>query len=331
MNLSDCILGCLTGLAVGDALGMPTEMLTREQIRAEFGWVDGLKSAPPWHPHHLLTPGRITDDTGQMLSVAHAYGEDGKLSAVKVAEKLLAWADQEKDILDLILGPSTRQALAELRNGGDPRQTGRHGKTNGAAYRAVAVGLVNAQHPERLIPQVVEACLPTHGTTVAISGAAAVAGAVAEACREHSTLESITDAAMEKAVEGRKYGNWVWSTPLEGRIKLALNLVRENPKPEEALRAIADYVGVDVLVPESVAAVFGIISLAKGDPMQAAIYGANIGGDTDTIAALAGAICGAWQGITSMNPGMVAEIEKVSKIDLKAEAEHLAKLVEGNR
>ena len=331
MNLSDRILGCLTGLAVGDALGMPTEMLTQEQIREEFGWVEGLRSAPSWHPHHLLAPGRITDDTGQMLSVAQAFDENGNLFAEKVAEKLLDWTDQEKDILDFILGPSTQRALTELRKGGDPRQTGQQGKTNGATYRAVSVGLVNVHHPERLMPQVVEVCLPTHGTTVAISGAAAIATAIAEACQDHSTLESIISAAMVNAVEGRKYGTWVWSTPLETRIKLAVDLAQENPEPVAALKRIAELVGVDMLVPESVAAVFGIITLAKGDPMKAVIYGANIGGDTDTIAALAGAICGAWMGNASIDPAMVSEIEKVSKINLKAEAEHLEKLAKASR
>jgi ADP-ribosylglycohydrolase len=331
MNLSERILGCLTGLAVGDALGMPTEMLTQEQIRAEFGWVDTLKSAPTWHPHHPLRPGRVTDDTGQALSVAHAYSAEGNISAEAVAEKLLEWADQEKDILDLVVGPSTRQALTELRKGGDPRHTGQYGKTNGAAYRAVAVGLVNVHHPERLMQQVVEVCLPTHGTTIAISGAAAIAAAIAEACQEQATLESILSAAMVNAVEGRKHGTWVWSTPLESRMKLAVDLARDNPEPDTAMKKIADYVGVDMLVPESVAAVFGIVTLAKGDPMKAVTYGANIGGDTDTIAALSGAICGAWKGSASIDPTIVSEIEKVSKIDLRAEAKRLEKLIKANQ
>ena len=36
MSLKDRIYGCLAGLALGDALGMPTEMLTPEEIKAEF-------------------------------------------------------------------------------------------------------------------------------------------------------------------------------------------------------------------------------------------------------------------------------------------------------
>ena len=120
----------------------------------------------------------------------------------------------------------------------------------------------------------------------------------------------------------------MWSTPLESRINLAVDLVKRNPEPEVALKNIADTVGVDMLVSESVAAVFGIIALANGDPMKAVIYGANIGGDTDTIAALAGAICGAWRGSATIDPAMVAQIEKVSRIDLKKEAKYLEKLAE---
>jgi ADP-ribosylglycohydrolase len=328
MNLSDRILGCLTGLAVGDALGMPTEMLTPEQIHTEYGWVDRLLPAPPWHPHHTLTPGRVTDDTGQALAILHAYDKDGGLTAQEVGQELLRWADREKDILDLVIGPSTRLALNELRAGVDVRKTGRNGKTNGAAYRAVIVGLVNAQHPERILPQIIEACLPTHGTTVAISGAQTMARATAEACREGATLQSILACAKEGAVEGRKQGVWAWSTPLEKRIELAERLVKENQPSEKALQAIHDYVGTDMLIPESVAAVFGIVALAGGNPWLAVQYGANIGGDTDTIAALAGAVCGAWKGNRAFDPTMISDIEKASKINLKEEASMVESIID---
>ncbi|TLN23460.1 ADP-ribosylglycohydrolase family protein, partial [bacterium] len=66
------IHGCLAGLALGDALGMPSEFLTPEQIRATFGRIDTLQAAPAWHPHHILRAGQVTDDTGQALAIAHA-------------------------------------------------------------------------------------------------------------------------------------------------------------------------------------------------------------------------------------------------------------------
>jgi ADP-ribosylglycohydrolase len=323
MRLKDRIYGCLAGLAVGDAMGMPTEMLTPEQIRSEFGWVDRPVRAPIWHPHKDFSAGQVTDDTGQALAVVHAMREDGTLTAATVATELLRWAEAAGETLPVILGPSTRKALERLKAGEDPRQSGREGTTNGAAYRAIPVGLVNFDRPDRLLQQVVEACLPTHGTCVAISGAAAVAWAVAEASSRQPSLESILAAAKHGAEEGRESGAWAWRTPLEKRIDLAARLVAENPEPEAALTALYDFVGVGMDTAESVAAAFGVICLAKGDPMLAVTYAANIGGDTDTIAALAGAVCGTWRGIDAIDQQMLVQVERVNHLDLHTEAESL--------
>jgi ADP-ribosylglycohydrolase len=328
MNLHDRILGCLAGLALGDSLGGPTEFLTPEQIRKEFGWVDRMVQAPEWHPHHKLQAGQITDDTGQALAVAHALQPDGLTTAEAVAQSLLDWADQAGEYLSAVLGPSTRLALERLRNGDSPRETGQKGTTNGAAYRAVIPGLVNFNRPEKILPQVVEVCLPTHGTMPAISGAAAVAFAIAQALTESPTLEKIIEAAETGAQSGREHGAWAWFTPLEKRIELAVRLVKENPRPRSALAALHDYVGVDMLVPESVASAFGVVALANGDPMKAIQYGANIGGDTDTIAAIAGAICGAWRGAESLDREMLSQIEQVNQLDLNAEAARLVNIIE---
>lgn len=328
MNLHERIFGCLAGLALGDSMGSPTEFLTRTQIKAEFGWVDHLVQAPAWHPHCRLQPGQITDDTGQTLAVAHALGKDGQTTAEEVSQSLLKWADNAGESLAVIIGPSTRKALERLKNGESARLTGQAGTTNGAAYRAVIAGLVNYVHPEGILPQVVEICLPTHGTTVAISGAAAVAFAVAQALSETPTLEEVLEAAKNGARVGREQGTWVWGTLLENRIDLALRLVVENRQPEAALSALADYVGTDMLVSESVACVFGLVAMADGDPMLAIQYGANLGGDTDTIAALAGAICGAWRGIVGIDRDMLAQIENINHIDLAAETDRLVSIIE---
>ncbi len=326
MSLFERMYGCLAGLALGDCLGMPTEFMNPAQIAEEFGWVERPVRAPAWHPHHELEPAQVTDDTGQALAIARAYREDGTLGAADVARELLAWADGAGNILPVIAGPSTQRALQRLRAGDDPRQTGKQGTTNGASYRAVIVGLATCHRPEALLGQVVEACLPTHGTGPAISGAAAVAFAVATAARDGATLADVFAAAQEGAVRGRELGAWAWTTPLEKRIALALRLAAEDPKPAVALGRLYDYVGVDMLVAESVASAFGIVALAQGDPMRAIEYGANIGGDTDTIAALAGAICGAWKGIAAIDAGMLAQVEAVNRLDLAATARRVERI-----
>ncbi|MDD5367928.1 MAG: ADP-ribosylglycohydrolase family protein [Anaerolineaceae bacterium] len=320
MRRIDCIYGCLAGLAIGDALGMPTEFLTPEQIAIELGWVDHFVTAPEWHPHRPMRAGQVTDDTGQTLAVMHAYSEDGQVNAAAVARELLRWADTAEDTYPLVVGPSTSLALEKLRRGENPRETGKGGKSNGAAYRAVAVGLLNETGSPRLMEQVIEVCLPTHGTSVAISGAAAVAYAISAALAQDASVQTILAAARQGAVAGRANGAWFWGTPLEKRIELAVELVKRRKDDHGALADLYSYVGTDMLVAESVATAFGLVALADGDPMKAVVFGANIGGDTDTIAAIAGAICGAFRGIEAIDRDLLAELERVNSINLAAEA-----------
>src|SRR5262245_452660 len=63
----DRAAGALYGLAIGDALGMPTESLPRSQIFTAYGsLVDGFHPAPDGHPLAAGLPaGTVTDDTEQ--------------------------------------------------------------------------------------------------------------------------------------------------------------------------------------------------------------------------------------------------------------------------
>lgn len=315
--------GCLAGLALGDALGMATEFLTPQQIEEHHGWVDGLVNAPSWHPHAALPRGRVTDDTEQALALAGVYVHDGVMSAEAVAQAILRWADEQGEHLELYLGPSTRRALAALRAGADPRESGRAGKTNGAAMRAAPIGIVHPGDFDGALRDVIEAALPTHGTRAAISAAAAVAWAVAEAMQADATVESVLERAMAGAVRGREHGAWVWTAPIERRIELARRLVREAADERAALRALYDYVGVDMTVAESIPTAFGLVELAEGDPMRAAIYAANIGGDTDTIGAIAGAVCGALRGIGAIDGDLLRQVEEVNHLGLEQVATDL--------
>ena len=315
--------GCLAGLALGDALGCPTEFLTPDQIVSEYGWVEGLVAAPSWHPHSALPIGRVTDDTEQALALAGVYLRDGCMTAEASAQALLEWADAQGEYLELYLGPSTRKALEALRGGADPRQSGGAGKTIGAAMRVPPVGIVRAGDLDGALADAVEASLPTHGTTLALSGAAAVACAVAVAMGEDADLQEVLEAGMEGAVRGRAFGTWAWTPPLEKRIELALRLVRQADSETAALRALYDYVGVDLTVAESIPTAFGLVALAEGEPMRAVRFAANVGGDTDTIGAIAGAICGALRGINAVDEVLLAEVERVNDLDLATVAQGL--------
>ena len=66
---TDRARGALYGLAIGDALGMPTQMLSRQQITQRWGpLLTGFEPAPPGHPIAAGLPaGSVTDDTEQAV------------------------------------------------------------------------------------------------------------------------------------------------------------------------------------------------------------------------------------------------------------------------
>ena len=64
-------MGALTGVAVGDALGMPAQTLDRAEIQARYGRITGFVAPFDDHPvSHGLRAGMVTDDTEQMLLLA---------------------------------------------------------------------------------------------------------------------------------------------------------------------------------------------------------------------------------------------------------------------
>jgi ADP-ribosylglycohydrolase len=315
--------GCLAGLALGDAMGMPVEFMTPGQIAEEYGRVTDLVTSPSWHPHASLRPGTVTDDTGQALAIARVYRERGVMTPEAAAQALLEWADSSVDDLELVMGPSTRRAIQALRAGVNPRESGQRGKTNGAAMRVAPVGVVHRGDRQAALVDAVQASLPTHGTTLAISGAGAVACAVAEAMRPATTLDDIVEAAVEGARCGRDQGAWVWTPQVDERIRFAVHLAREPRDEEVILQALFDLVGVDLLVSESIPTAFALVALAGGDPMKAIGYACNLGGDTDTIGAIAGAVCGAWRGVDTVDQAILARVERINHLDLAGVARDL--------
>ncbi len=75
--------GALAGLALGDALGMPTQAMSPEQIRAVYGRITGLVDGDASQPYAPgMSAGSTTDDTEQALLVAPSWYEAGALPRV---------------------------------------------------------------------------------------------------------------------------------------------------------------------------------------------------------------------------------------------------------
>ncbi len=295
----DRAAGALYGLAIGDALGMPTESLPRSQVVARYGplldWFRPGAADQPLAPG--LPAGTVTDDTEQALLLARLLIEGGgRIDAAEFAQQLLSWEESMRlrGWLSL-LGPSTKRALAALLAGADPAETGRSGTTNGAAMRITPVGVATpCADLVRLVDQVVRASLVTHNTGVALAGAAAVAAAVSAGVAGASVPEA-TDTAIAAASLAAGRGHWVAAADVAARIRWAAGLTTGRATAA-ALDTVYTLVGTSLASQESVPAAFAILAAAPDDPWLACRMAASAGGDTDTMAAMAGAVAGACHG-----------------------------------
>ena len=310
----------LAGVALGDALGMPTEFLTPETIAEWYGEVRGLVKAAPQHPHHDLPLGSVTDDTDQTWILAQMILEDGRIEPGKLALRLLEWSRTERVQHNRFVGPSTKRALEAIGKGVPWQEAGSHGITVGAAMRVAPLAVSFCA--ERLVTEVVGSCGPTHYTTVAISGAMAMAFALAASLREGATTSSVALAAEDGARRGRQYGSWSWTPPIDRRIEHALALV-EGRESLAALTMIYELIGVDYYPWELVPAAIALAHWARGEPMVAMLAAANLGGDTDTLASMAGAICGGLQGIHSFDQALLSTVQEVNGLRIEEMASGL--------
>jgi len=325
MNAAMCARGALYGLAIGDALGMPTQMLSSAQIRDRYGaLLAGFEPAPPGHPIAAGMPaGSVTDDTeqavllGRLLVKGHGTVDPGELAA--------ALADWERDMaargsLDL-LGPSTKRAVAAVLAGVPPEEAGATGATNGAAMRITPVGIAVAPGDlPTLVDHVVAASMVTHNTGIALAGAAAVAAAVSAGVSGASITEATALGVQAARIAARR-GHWVAGADVAARIEWATRLAAGRAETEAA-ELICTLVGTSLATQESVPAAFAVLAAVPADPWRAGLLAASLGGDCDTIAAIAGAMAGACHGVGVFPPGAIAAID-AHRLDLAALADDL--------
>ncbi|MFE9613980.1 ADP-ribosylglycohydrolase family protein [Streptomyces sp. NPDC006012] len=315
----DRALGAYYGLALGDALGMPTQVMSREEVVRVYGTLTGFEPARPDNPVSAGMPaGSVTDDTEQALIVGRLIDEGrGRIDPLRLAHELLDWEKEmkAKGSFDL-LGPSTKAALEAVARGVPIQEAGRQGTTNGAAMRVTPVGIAFAAEPlDAFLDHVVESCQVTHDTGIGIAGAAAVAAAVSTGVAGGSLDEAVT-AAVAAARAGARRGHWIAGADIASRLEWARGLVRDLPEAA-ALDRIVALVGTSVASQESVPAAFAVLAVADGDPWRAALLAANLGGDSDTIGAIAGAVAGSVTGLSGLPAEAVRTLRAVNSLDLE--------------
>ena len=289
--------GAILGLAIGDALGRPAEFFrTLQDIRERFG-LDGVTEfEADRHP-----PGTYTDDTQMSLCVARAliragHGPLDELMDV-MAREFVAWNRSPEN--NRAPGATCRAGCRNLENGVPWRTAGvAESKGCGSAMRSAPIGLFYHDDEERLIEVARASSLPTHGHPTALAAAVGTALLTAWALR-HEDPKAFP-ARLARAMDH-----------LEGGEETAA-LVRRVPKvlgdpPEKALRAGS--LGEAWVGEEAVASALYCFCRSPGDYRQTVTVASNTVGDSDSIACIAGAISGAYNGLQAIPHHWRDEVE----------------------
>jgi len=323
------ILGCLVGVAAGDAMGMPTSMMSPETIRKYFPeYVTDFQTAPEGHLlHQGLIAGQVTDDTQQTLLVADSIIANRRVNPEDIAHRLIKWGEENHAFDSMLVGPSTLRALSAIRSGKSVKESGPTGDTNGAPMRIASVGIFGKGELDKTVDAVEQACLATHNTNIAISGSSAIAMAIGCGISGEKDIDLIIEKALTAAEKGMQRGNIWYSASIIKRTQFALNIIANNSNKETKMRDLYDIVGGGVQISETVPLCLAVFKMANGNPVEAIGITTNLGGDCDTTSAIVGSICGAYSGISAFPEKWIEKLEEVNHVNFQFYAEKLSEVL----
>ena len=294
------MVGALLGLAVGDALGAPFEFRRREAIP------DPLPAFElPWGG---LPAGTWTDDTAMARNLwTSLIAHDGRFEPADVLSRHLAWlATGPPDV-----GNQTRLALREAERGTpEPARVvyERRGPEvsagNGSVMSCAPLGVVRAFEPGRLLDEAPALSRITHWDPRCATACLAVTLAAAALGRGEPAEEAVV-AAVETVAE-RDGGE-----ELEFLVGAAGN-ARPVDGPDMGFTLFTAGIALRTCVEAQ-------------DVSTALLDVVRLGGDTDTNAAVAGALLGARDGARALPETWLERL--ADRTALEAEARELARLV----
>ena len=272
-------LGCMLGSALGDAIG---------ELAFRFPEEGRLRAAIAAAP--VL---RYTDDTAMAIGLAESLAERGGLDPPHLGrtfhrhfnrEPWRGYASGPPTIFQLVEKSGlTYEAAARSLYGGQGSQG------NGAAMRVAPLGLFFHDAPD-LYDQAVAAAALTHAHPLAQDGAAVQAAAVAMAVHLDPHKPFPRDNFLRRMLRLAK------TSEIKEKLSLVRTLLKGKVPGPEAARILGKSVRIDESLPFAIYAF-----LAQPHSFENCLMGAVLsGGDRDTLGAMAGALSGAYLGVTAI-------------------------------
>jgi ADP-ribosylglycohydrolase len=313
----------MVGLAVGDALGMPFEHFS-DQIDPRLATWDGNYVAGSWPdrlthtlddkvPMPSLPAGCWTDDTGMAMALAKSLVNCKGYDPADAAIGYLIWAQGEP----CGMGGSTRDALRAIRDG-DPWNLS--GKTfdspeavgNGTAMRVAPLGAFHHRQNPWVLQHVASLdATVTHAHEEAMTASTVIAMIVAKL---HTPTKTVAEVVVEvlATLDSRSFGG-PNTTRVTERLRIALDLHDRNTPTQEAI----DRLGRRGNAAQTVASAVYCALNHPDDFATGVRMAVRGGGDTDTRAAITGALLGTRLGLEAIPAPWVSGLK---------DSQHLIKL-----
>ncbi len=306
-DLGERLVGCLLGQALADALGFVVEAESPAVAGQYVGdWLRAGRAGERAHPRFPF--GQYSDDTQLARALLLSVRDAGRWSPPAFATRV---GELFRDGLDVGAGHGTRSAALRLLAGASWRESGTPAPYagNGSAMRVAPLGVLLGHDPEALRVAASEQSRITHLDPRCAAGSVAVAGAVALAAVPGAidarpflaTLAewvACEDDSVAAAVAG--VGEWLALPPEDA----ARRLRTEGLDPGHR----TSWQGISAFVTPSVAWSLYAFLRSPDDYWAAVCTAIAVGGDTDTLAAMTGAMAGARLGQAALPGRLVARL-----------------------
>lgn len=292
LSFEHAITGCLLGGAVGDAIGLPWEGLSRTTVAERLG--------PAPLTHHLFARrGMLSDDTEHACMTAQALlaaPADPHEFARSLAWRLRWWLLG----LPAAIGWGTLRALVRLWLGFHYDTSGVRSAGNGPAMRAAILGAALGRDDARLTLFVARSTRLTHTDPRALAGALAIARAAAAIVHRRGADDP--DAVLAHLVTHTD------DRELADALELARTHLERRDSPATFACSLGQEDGISGYIHHTVPVALYCWALNPNDLAAAVDAAVRLGGDTDTVAAIVGGLAGAATGPAAIPPAWLAGI-----------------------
>ena len=282
MDVHDRIVGCLTGLAVGDALGTTLEFARR----GTFVPVTEMVGGGPFG----LEPGQWTDDTSMALCLADSLIECGGFDPADQMRRYIRWwrhghrSSRSGHCFDI--GNTVRNALARFERSAEPYagSTSEQSAGNGSLMRLAPVAIFYAGEPSEAIRRAADSSRTTHGAAEAVDACRYLAELLVGALAGKSKSALLSDALAP-------VGGLRDDPPLAARIRAIAAGSYKGRQPDTIQAS-----GYVVHTLEAALWAFHSSSTFR----EGALLAVNLGEDADTTGAVYGQLAGAFYGAAAI-------------------------------